>query len=109
MIDLNGDGTEEAICFPAKSVYSDDDPYNPCGATGNCPGYIFQKLGGKWYPIADLSGSMHHIEEQSINGWPVVTSTWKMGGQQHEVKVHVYENGRYRVLHTYTFVPWEIR
>ena len=108
MQDLNQDGIEEAVCFPDRYAFSPDQVFNPCGATGNCPGFIFQNRNGRWHLIAEISGSGHTIEDQLLNGWPVITNTWKMGGHEYLVSVQSFESGRYRVIHSYTFMPYEV-
>ena len=106
--DLNQDGVDEAICFPDRYAFSKSEVFNPCGATGNCPGYIFQQRNGRWHPIAEISGSDHTIEDQLLIGWAVITNTWKMGGHEYLVSVQAFESGQYRVIHSYTFMPYEV-
>lgn len=105
-VDLNGDGQDEAICFGIYAVYPHEDGQRFIGgATGNAPGYAFQKRDGKWVQIAELSGVSHEIHKDKLNGWSVLSYSWKISKREYPTHVLAYEDGAYKPIYRYTVEP----
>jgi hypothetical protein len=106
MIDLNGDGRREAICVGVHAVYPDRDGSAFIGgATGNAPGYVFELRDERWVQIADISGVDHSIEDERVNGWAVLTVSWKISKREYPKMVLVFEAGEYKKAFGYTYSP----
>lgn len=105
MIDLNGDGVDEAICEAYYAVFEPGKPQYIGGATGNGPRFIFQQIDQQWYRIADLSGVSYEILDKKVNDWPVLLSTWHLGGPETGTAVYVFEGDRYKPVHQYEEHP----
>jgi hypothetical protein len=76
MVDLNGDGIEEAILFTPGSFR---------GASGNGDIIVFrlqrEKAGSHWKPIGFLLGSNVHIERITSNQYYSLVTSWLMGAE----------------------------
>lgn len=73
MVDLNGDGIEEAILFT---------PADFRGASGNGDVIVFQRQQKKkapWKAIGFLQGHHVHIERIKGNGYHSLVTNWSMG------------------------------
>ena len=75
MIDLNGDGIEEAIVFPRVSDFR--------GASGNGDIFVLKRAldrkSDAWKLIGALSGNALYIEPRKTNGYFVAIAHWDMG------------------------------
>lgn len=76
MVDLNGDGIEEAILFTPASFR---------GASGNGDIIIFklqqEKVTSQWKPIGFLLGHHVHIERIKSNEYYSLVTNWHMGSE----------------------------
>jgi hypothetical protein len=75
MVDLNGDGIEEAILFT---------PADFRGASGNGDVIVFQRLQKKkapWKPIGFLQGHHVHVERIKSNEYHSLVTNWNMGAK----------------------------
>lgn len=101
MIDLNDDGVDEAVCQASMAVFEPGKPQYIGGATGNAPLFVFQEINGRWRLIASMSGVDHEFLDKRVNGWPVLLNTWHLGGPETGTAVMIYDQDRYKTVHTY--------
>ena len=75
MVDLTGDGIEEAIVIPGGGDF--------CGASGNGDIFVLKPILNKksvdWELIGTLSGNALHIESGKTNGYSNMIVHWAMG------------------------------
>lgn len=91
LVDLNADGVPEVV---AQGMIN-------CGATGNCPFWIFQKKAGSYRLLMESYGQTFTIQKTSSNGFQdIVVSTHGSATQSGLVEYH-YENGEYKVAGCY--------
>jgi hypothetical protein len=109
MIDLNCDGVEEAICLGDYVIYPGEGKVFIRGYTGNGPILIMHRSNGSWEMIADVSGLDYEIMQVSINGWPVLAQVGRLGIDAYPTTVHVYDDGRYKPVVTFTRDGEELR
>lgn len=97
-IDLNGDNVDEVIGRGMHAIYEDQGKVWVGGATGNGPIYLMHKNKDRWQMIADLSGIGHTVTNRTINGWPVLSNTWKGGIDDFSTSVQVFDEDRYQTV-----------
>lgn len=101
MRDLNGDGVPEAICRASMAVYEPGKP-QWIGGIRNAPLLIFHRIDDHWYLVLETNGVQHRVTDKAVNGWLVLLSTWDSGGAaETSTAVMVYEQNRYKTVHTY--------
>ena len=61
-VDLNGDGVPEVMAQPIGGEAG-------CGATGNCPFWIFKKQGNSYLPILKFHSQVFAVQQHKSNGY----------------------------------------
>lgn len=85
LIDLNQDGTPEVI---AQAMVA-------CGASGNCPFWIFQKNSGKYKLLLDDSAETFTIQKSRTNGYADIVLALHDSAFEQTLDVYRYTNGAY--------------
>lgn len=109
LVDLNGDGVEEAIATTTFTVDESGKLDNVDGVTGNRPFCVFHQRDGKWTPLMeeDFWCRDYSIEKTTVNGWAVLSSMSRLNIAAYPVDVYAYEDGGYRIIYEHTVRPWE--
>lgn len=94
-VDLNGDGQDEVMAAVMYAVTADGEKWYLPGATGNGPLFILAKDASGWRCIADVSGSGCDIQNEFVNGWPVIHCSWRMSLDDYPTYRMEYHDGQY--------------
>lgn len=86
MIDLNSDGTPEAI---AQAMVA-------CGAGGNCPFWVFQKTPDGYQLLLDDSAETFTIQKASTNGFSDIVVSNHDSAFESGLGLYQYKDGKYR-------------
>jgi hypothetical protein len=94
-IDLNGDGTPEIIAQPVGLG-------SGCGATGNCPFWIFEKTTESYKLILGAEVfQVFTVESTVTNGFRDIVLGSHDSASQRTLSVFRYSNGKYRQRECY--------
>lgn len=94
LLDLNGDGAPEVIVQPIGLKAG-------CGATGNCPFWIFAGNGTKLRLIMDTIGQMYRVEWSSSKGYTDLAVASHDSATQKTIFIFRYQGARYRQIGCY--------
>jgi hypothetical protein len=99
-IDLNGDNTPEVIVQPVGLKAG-------CGATGNCPFWIFQKTAHGYKSLLDLEEGvqMFRVERTLNNSFHDVAVASHDSASEKTIFVYRWQKDRYRKISCY-FASW---
>lgn len=102
MIDLNGDGAPEVIVQPVGMKTG-------CGATGNCPFWVFVRAPKGYQSIMDTRGSdgiggieLHRIELTPSNNFHDITLATHDSVSEKTILIYRFQNGKYRPVRCYS-------
>jgi len=85
-VDLNGDGVPEVI---AQAMVG-------CGASGNCPFWIFQKQSDGYKLLLDDSAETFTIQKTRTNGYSDIVLALHDSEFEQTLDVYHYANGEYK-------------
>ncbi len=90
MVDLDGEGTREAIVQGSGELAG-------CSATGNCPLWIFKKSGGKWRMLL-WAPSVQSFTIQPVRGkrFPDIVLAAHRSAFESELTLFRYSHGAFR-------------
>jgi hypothetical protein len=99
MTDLNGDGVAEVV---AQGMGDED-----CSPTGNCPLWIFQKVGNEYRLVLRSFGQSFTIQKTNTNGYRDVVISMHDSATESELKEYQFSGGMYRKVGCFD-AEWEI-
>jgi hypothetical protein len=101
-IDLDEDGTEEVIVQPFGEK-------TPCGATGNCPFWVFARAGESYRLIIEgnAAAEMYRIEPQRTNGFHDIALAVHDSAVEKNIFIYQFRGSRYRASKCYD--AWWVR
>lgn len=88
LIDLNNDGVSEAIAQPAGDNAG-------CGATGNCPIWIFELSAKSYRVLLDGTAQTFTIQPESTKGFRDVVLGQHASASEQMLYLYSFRNGRY--------------
>ena len=97
--DLNGDGMPEVV---AQGMGEED-----CSPTGNCPLWIFQRVGNEYRLLLRSFGQTFTIQKRSTNGYRDVVISMHGSATESELKEYQFSGGMYRKVGCFD-AEWEI-
>jgi hypothetical protein len=100
-IDLNGDGRPEVIAQPVGME-------SGCGATGNCPFWVFERISAGYKLILRSDGGFQvfTIEPTATNGFSDIILGTHDSASERTLYVFRYGQGRYRPWVCYNANWW---
>jgi len=96
-IDLDGDGVPEIVA----------QGYVGCSATGNCPLWIFQRIGKSYSPLLETEGQTFTIQKHSTNGYRDIVVSFHGSATQSGLTDYRYSEGQYVAAGCYN-AEWEV-
>jgi hypothetical protein len=101
-LDLDEDGTDEVIVQPFGEK-------TPCGATGNCPFWVFARVGESYRLIIDSNAAaeMYRIEPQRTNGFHDIALAIHDSAVERNIFIYQFRGARYRAAKCYD--AWWVR
>jgi hypothetical protein len=97
MIDLDGDGVPEVVA----------QGFAGCSATGNCPFWIFRKVGKHYEPLLETYGQTFTIQKHSTRGYKDIVVSVHGSATQSDLTDYRYSNGEYVAAGCYD-AEWEV-
>lgn len=99
LIDLNADGIPEVVaqgcCLKAG-----------CGATGNCPFWVFRKSASHYGLLLETFGQVFTIESTKTNGFSDIVVGTHDSARQKTLTIYHYRNGGYKDVGCYVADWW---
>ncbi len=94
-VDLNGDGVPEFLVQPIGDEAG-------CGATGNCPFWVFAKTGAEYKLILQWNAELYRIEGGSSSGYRDIALAAHNSASNKTIYVFGYEGSSYRQKECYS-------
>jgi hypothetical protein len=94
LVDLNEDGVPEVIVQPIGLKAG-------CGATGNCPFWIFTRNLKGFHLILDTGGQMYRVERSSSNGYSDLAVASHDSASEKTILGFRFKDGQYREMACY--------
>jgi len=102
LVDLNSDSTPEVIAqgFGLKAG---------CGATGNCPFWVFQKMGHGYMLLLRTAAQRFNVEPRRTNGFRDIVVATHSSASESILTIYRYNAGTYRNVACYDaeWFSWE--
>lgn len=89
LVDLNGDGTSEIVAQPIGDEAG-------CGATGNCPIWIFEPSGAGYKLLLDGTAQTFTVQPGATNGYSDLVLGQHASASEQVLYVYSFRDGRYR-------------
>ena len=94
LVDLNADGVSEVVVQPIGLKAG-------CGATGNCPFWVFALGGGKYRLILGTSGQMYRVESHGSNGYSDISVADHDSATEKTIYQFRFLRGQYKKIACY--------
>jgi len=101
-VDLGSDGTRELVVQPVGIQ-------GGCGATGNCPFWVFRKVGSSYKLILSSQGETFQILQRPGRAFPDILVVARDSGSERTLRMYRFSGGAYSEKACYKAVEPDAR